>query len=107
MAFCGARATRTRRHPAPVVPSGLPQDDLARPRIAGRIAALDYVGLRGRDVLPWRRRARPERLMVNRSRRAYNSGHWTIKACAVSQFENHMRAVAVAMGTWRGIRTPR
>jgi len=24
----------------------------------------------------------------------HNSGHWTIDACAVSQFENHIRAVA-------------
>jgi len=24
----------------------------------------------------------------------HNSGHWTIEACGVSQFENHMRAVA-------------
>jgi 5-(carboxyamino)imidazole ribonucleotide synthase len=26
--------------------------------------------------------------------RVHNSGHWTIDACLVSQFENHMRAVA-------------
>ena len=26
--------------------------------------------------------------------RVHNSGHWTIDACAVSQFENHIRAVA-------------
>ena len=26
--------------------------------------------------------------------RVHNSGHWTIEACAVSQFENHIRAVA-------------
>ena len=36
-----------------------------------------------------------ERLMVNEiAPRVHNSGHWTIEACAVSQFENHMRAVA-------------
>jgi 5-(carboxyamino)imidazole ribonucleotide synthase len=39
--------------------------------------------------------AAPERLMVNEiAPRVHNSGHWTIDACAVSQFENHMRAVA-------------
>ena len=33
--------------------------------------------------------------MVNEiAPRVHNSGHWTIEACAVSQFENHMRAVA-------------
>jgi 5-(carboxyamino)imidazole ribonucleotide synthase len=26
--------------------------------------------------------------------RVHNSGHWTIDACIVSQFENHIRAVA-------------
>jgi 5-(carboxyamino)imidazole ribonucleotide synthase len=81
-----------------VVPSGLPADDLARARdIAAAIAgALDYVGVLavemfhlGPDV-PLDRR-----LMVNEiAPRVHNSGHWTIEACAISQFENHMRAVA-------------
>jgi 5-(carboxyamino)imidazole ribonucleotide synthase len=26
--------------------------------------------------------------------RVHNSGHWTLDACSVSQFEQHMRAVA-------------
>jgi 5-(carboxyamino)imidazole ribonucleotide synthase len=35
------------------------------------------------------------RLAVNEiAPRVHNSGHWTIEACAVSQFENHIRAVA-------------
>ena len=35
------------------------------------------------------------RLVVNEiAPRVHNSGHWTQDACAVSQFENHMRAVA-------------
>lgn len=56
--------------------------------------ALDYVGVlaveffvvdhAGRDVL-----------YVNEiAPRVHNSGHWTIDACVVSQFENHIRAVA-------------
>ena len=33
--------------------------------------------------------------MVNEiAPRVHNSGHWTTEACAVSQFEQHMRAVA-------------
>ena len=37
----------------------------------------------------------PEPLIVNEiAPRVHNSGHWTIDACAVSQFENHIRAVA-------------
>jgi 5-(carboxyamino)imidazole ribonucleotide synthase len=81
-----------------VVPSGLPEADLARARdIAGTIAAgLDYVGVLAVEMFylgPGA--AAPERLMVNEiAPRVHNSGHWTIDACAVSQFENHMRAVA-------------
>ena len=34
------------------------------------------------------------RVLVNEiAPRVHNSGHWTIDACAVSQFENHVRAV--------------
>ena len=36
-----------------------------------------------------------ESLLVNEiAPRVHNSGHWTQDACAVSQFENHIRAVA-------------
>jgi 5-(carboxyamino)imidazole ribonucleotide synthase len=81
-----------------LVPSGLPEADLAEARaIAGRIAeALDYVGVLAVEMfhlVP----AVPAsaRLMVNEiAPRVHNSGHWTIEACTVSQFENHIRAVA-------------
>jgi 5-(carboxyamino)imidazole ribonucleotide synthase len=34
-------------------------------------------------------------LLVNEiAPRVHNSGHWTLEACAISQFENHIRAVA-------------
>jgi 5-(carboxyamino)imidazole ribonucleotide synthase len=34
-------------------------------------------------------------LLVNEiAPRVHNSGHWTIDACLVSQFENHVRAIA-------------
>jgi 5-(carboxyamino)imidazole ribonucleotide synthase len=81
-----------------LVPSGLPEPDLARARdIAGTIAdALDYVGVLAVEMFylgpdaPAR-----ERLLVNEiAPRVHNSGHWTIEACLISQFENHMRAVA-------------
>ena len=81
-----------------VVPSGLPEADLARARdIAGTIAAaLDYVGVLAVEMFYLGTEAAPEdRLMVNEiAPRVHNSGHWTIEACAISQFENHMRAVA-------------
>ncbi len=80
------------------VPSGLPAEDLARAhQIAATIAtALDYVGVLAVEMFhvgPGALAA--ERLLVNEiAPRVHNSGHWTIEACAVSQFENHMRAVA-------------
>jgi 5-(carboxyamino)imidazole ribonucleotide synthase len=81
-----------------VVPAGLPADDLARAReIASAIAAaLDYVGVLAVEMFYLGPDAPAgERLMVNEiAPRVHNSGHWTIEACAVSQFENHMRAVA-------------
>ncbi len=81
-----------------VVPSGLPAADLARARdIAGTIAsALDYVGVLAVEMFYLGPGAPPaERLMVNEiAPRVHNSGHWTIEACSISQFENHVRAVA-------------
>ena len=81
-----------------VVPADLTAADLARARdIASTIAAaLDYVGVLAVEMFYLGPDAAPaERLLVNEiAPRVHNSGHWTIDACAVSQFENHMRAVA-------------
>lgn len=60
--------------------------------IAKRIAdALDYVGVITVELFVHRDGA----LLVNEiAPRVHNSGHWTIEACLVSQFEQHIRAVA-------------
>jgi 5-(carboxyamino)imidazole ribonucleotide synthase len=60
-------------------------------RMAERIAAdLGLVGLLGVEMFL----ARDGRLLVNElAPRPHNSGHWTIDACAVSQFEQQVRAV--------------
>jgi 5-(carboxyamino)imidazole ribonucleotide synthase len=80
------------------VPSGLSRADLARARdIAGTIAAaLDYIGVLAVEMFYLGADApAAERLMVNEiAPRVHNSGHWTIEACHISQFENHIRAVA-------------
>lgn len=53
--------------------------------------ALDYVGVLAVEFFVVDGAA----LMVNEiAPRVHNSGHWTTDACPVSQFENHMRAVA-------------
>lgn len=60
--------------------------------IAARIAeALRYVGVFAVELFA----ARDGRLLVNEiAPRVHNSGHWTLEACIVSQFEQHIRAVA-------------
>jgi 5-(carboxyamino)imidazole ribonucleotide synthase len=62
-------------------------------RIAERLLdALDYVGVIGVELFVSRDE---ERLLVNEfAPRVHNSGHWTEDACPVSQFENHIRAIA-------------
>ena len=60
--------------------------------IARRIVDdLDYVGVLAVELFV----ARDGALLVNEiAPRVHNSGHWTIDACLVSQFEQHIRAVA-------------
>ncbi|MEO9336495.1 5-(carboxyamino)imidazole ribonucleotide synthase [Mesorhizobium sp. SB112] len=53
--------------------------------------ALDYVGVIGVEFFAMN----DGTLLVNEiAPRVHNSGHWTEAACAVSQFEQHIRAVA-------------
>jgi 5-(carboxyamino)imidazole ribonucleotide synthase len=76
------------------VPSELSPAHQERARsIARTIAeALGYVGVLAIEMFYV---GGMEPLIVNEmAPRVHNSGHWTIDACAVSQFENHMRAVA-------------
>lgn len=80
---------------ASTVPCDLPSAHQARARdIAGTLAeALDYVGLLAVEMFYVGDAAEP--LLVNEfAPRVHNSGHWTMDACAVGQFENHIRAVA-------------
>jgi 5-(carboxyamino)imidazole ribonucleotide synthase len=78
------------------VPSPLPPCDLARARdIAAAIAnALDYVGVLAVEMFHLGGQASDPLVVNELAPRVHNSGHWTIDACAVSQFENHIRAVA-------------
>jgi len=74
--------------PAPL-PATLVEEAKA---LAKRMAdALDYVGVLAVELFVTKDGA----LLVNEfAPRVHNSGHWTIEACAVSQFEQHIRAVA-------------
>ena len=78
---------RSSRVPANIG-SGLAAEarDIARRILAG----LDYVGVLAVELF-----VEGERLIVNEiAPRVHNSGHWTLDACATSQFEQHIRAIA-------------
>jgi 5-(carboxyamino)imidazole ribonucleotide synthase len=64
-------------------------------RIAEAIAAaFGYVGVLAVEMFVVREDA-GHRVLVNEiAPRVHNSGHWTLDACSVSQFEQHIRAIA-------------
>jgi 5-(carboxyamino)imidazole ribonucleotide synthase len=75
------------------VPSRLSQAQIEEAQaIAQRIAdAFNYVGVLAVELFV----TRDGVLLINEiAPRVHNSGHWTLEACAVSQFEQHIRAVA-------------
>ena len=52
--------------------------------------ALDYVGVIGVEMF-----VTADGLLVNEiAPRVHNSGHWTIEACVIDQFQQHIRAIA-------------
>jgi 5-(carboxyamino)imidazole ribonucleotide synthase len=80
-----------------VVPSGAPAavEAAARAYALRLVEGLDYVGVLALEMFAVREAGGEMRLIANEiAPRVHNSGHWTIEACAVSQFENHIRAVA-------------
>lgn len=84
-------------HRSVVPAAGVPDSDLARARnIACTILqALDYVGVLAVEFFHFDTPGDEPALLVNEiAPRVHNSGHWTMDACAVDQFENHIRAVA-------------
>ncbi len=75
------------------VPAPVPADTAAAAQAAACavLEALGYVGVIGVEFFV----ARDGALLANEiAPRVHNSGHWTEAACAVSQFEQHIRAVA-------------
>jgi 5-(carboxyamino)imidazole ribonucleotide synthase len=76
-----------------LAPAPLPQHLLAEAGEIARTVAekLELIGLLGVEMFV----TADGRLLVNEiAPRPHNSGHWTIDACPVSQFEMHIRAVA-------------
>jgi 5-(carboxyamino)imidazole ribonucleotide synthase len=82
---------QTSRVPAPI------SADLAveARRITEKIAhAFDYVGVMTVEMFVVGQGSGPAVLVNEIAPRVHNSGHWSIDGCSVSQFEQHIRAVA-------------
>ncbi|MGI9404876.1 MAG: 5-(carboxyamino)imidazole ribonucleotide synthase [Hyphomicrobiaceae bacterium] len=63
--------------------------------IAGRILhALGYVGVLAVELFHCPDNPDTPLLVNEIAPRVHNSGHWTLDACTVCQFENHIRAIA-------------
>jgi len=63
--------------------------------IAARIAqAFDYVGVLAVELFVMPEGSAAPLLVNEIAPRVHNSGHWTIDGASVSQFEQHIRAVA-------------
>ncbi|GIX22744.1 MAG: hypothetical protein KatS3mg121_1527 [Gammaproteobacteria bacterium] len=88
-----ARAQRApRRHPPPEPRAAPGPGELqaqAEAWLERIMAELDYVGVLAVEFF-----VRDGALLANEmAPRVHNTGHWTIEGAAVSQFENHLRAV--------------
>jgi 5-(carboxyamino)imidazole ribonucleotide synthase len=82
---------KTSRVPAPI------SDDyvVEARRITEKIAnALDYIGVLTVEMFVVGQGSGPAVLVNEIAPRVHNSGHWSIDGCTVSQFEQHIRAVA-------------
>lgn len=64
--------------------------------VAGKIAtALDYVGVLGVELFVVAAGNGGPKVLVNEiAPRVHNSGHWTLDGASISQFEQHIRAIA-------------
>jgi len=77
-------------------PAAIPDNLAAEARsIAEKIAgALDYVGVLAVEMFVLNDRDGPRVLVNEIAPRVHNSGHWTLDGATISQFEQHVRAIA-------------
>jgi 5-(carboxyamino)imidazole ribonucleotide synthase len=79
------------RAPAAIPPELAEQARAIAARIAG---ALDYVGVLAVEMFVLADRGGPRVLVNEIAPRVHNSGHWTLDGASISQFEQHIRAIA-------------
>jgi 5-(carboxyamino)imidazole ribonucleotide synthase len=77
-------------------PADIPEALAAQARgIAEQIAiALDYVGVLAVEMFVVQGKGGPTVLVNEIAPRVHNSGHWTLDGASISQFEQHIRAIA-------------
>ena len=77
-------------------PADIPKALAAQARgIAETIAsALDYVGVLAVEMFVVQGSGGPQVLVNEIAPRVHNSGHWTLDGASISQFEQHIRAIA-------------
>jgi 5-(carboxyamino)imidazole ribonucleotide synthase len=77
-------------------PAAIPDELAAQARaIAEKIAtALDYVGVLAVEMFVVPGNGAPTVLVNEIAPRVHNSGHWTLDGASISQFEQHIRAIA-------------
>ena len=77
-------------------PAAIPDSLAVEARaIAEKIAtALDYVGVLAVEMFVLAGRDGPKVLVNEIAPRVHNSGHWTLDGASISQFEQHIRAIA-------------
>jgi 5-(carboxyamino)imidazole ribonucleotide synthase len=77
-------------------PAAIPDSLAAEARaIAEKIAAaLDYVGVLAVEMFVLAAGDGPKVLVNEIAPRVHNSGHWTLDGASISQFEQHIRAIA-------------
>jgi 5-(carboxyamino)imidazole ribonucleotide synthase len=77
-------------------PAAIPDGLAAQARgIAERIAhALNYVGVLAVEMFVLQGDGGPKILVNEIAPRVHNSGHWTLDGASISQFEQHVRAIA-------------
>jgi 5-(carboxyamino)imidazole ribonucleotide synthase len=77
-------------------PAGISDALAAQARgIAEKIAsALDYIGVLAVEMFVVASAAGPKVLVNEIAPRVHNSGHWTLDGASISQFEQHIRAIA-------------
>ncbi len=78
------------------VPAAISEPQAAQARgIARKIAtALDYVGVLAVELFVVGGDGEPKILVNEIAPRVHNSGHWTLDGASISQFEQHIRAIA-------------